>query len=374
MRIELTEMSRKNVDFLMEQRKTPRQIVEFLKEEAEVRSFAQVLRQVYQRSDLQKRLMEELTKMTGEGQESISRKVRNWMNDTNLPKNRETLFQICFALQTDEEGAEKILEMGSESGIHYRNPRELVYAYALRMREDYDKAKLLALQMEEQMEKDKDGEGEREGFLYTRELEEEFADIGCEEELEQFFQEHAWNLGELHATAQREFSRMFQKLQQPESALYEPEKKYSVEEVVQEYLRMNVPLTKKSKDFSTLQKVVKKYWPNNRNILNILNKKEDVSRKALMLLYLITEEFDEEEEWEEEEEDSGDLFLEERLVRFNLLLDKCGMAHLDPCCPFDYLVLYAMKAEEEEFASDRLSEVLKILFEAENLGEDRDKT
>lgn len=49
MRVELTEMSKKNVGFLMEQKKTPRQIVEFLKEEAMVRSFGQVLRQVYRR-------------------------------------------------------------------------------------------------------------------------------------------------------------------------------------------------------------------------------------------------------------------------------------------------------------------------------------
>ena len=257
--------------------------------------------------------------------------------------------------------------MASESTIHYRNPKELAYAYALRMQKGYEEAKALArraqtvIAQEQKNEKQADKE-----LLYTRQLEEEFSQISGEEELMGFFKRHAGDLGILHETAYAEFCRMFQKLQQPESSVWEKEEKYSIEEVVQEYLRMNVPTTKKSGDFSPLQKVIKKYWPNNRSILNILNKKEDVSRKALLLLYLITEEF-EDEDWEEdadmEWEERADIRLEERVVKMNLLLDKCGMAHLDPCCPFDYLLLYAMKAEEEEFPSDRMSEALSVLFE-----------
>ncbi len=372
MRVELTEMSKKNVGFLMEQKKTPRQIVEFLKEEAMVRSFGQVLRQVYEQTDLQKKLTEELIKITGEDQESIGRKVRNWLKDANMPKNREILFQICFALKTEEKEASKILAMASENTIHYRNPKELSYAYALRMGKSYEEAKKLS-QCAECVIKQEEAKKKmpEESFLYTRQLEEEFSEIAGEEELMEFFKKHAQDFGTLHKTAHTEFCRMFQKLQQPESSLWEKEEKYSIEEVVQEYLRMNVPSTKKSGDFSTLQKVIKKYWPNNRSILNILNKKEDVSRKALLLLYLITEE-SEEEEWEETEE-SEDIRLEERVVKMNLLLDKCGMAYLDPCCPFDYLLLYAMKAEEEEFPSDRMSEVLGILFEETGRTEEKEK-
>lgn len=58
----------------------------------------------------------------------------------NLPSGREELFQICFALELGEKDAEYILGTTAESGIHFRNPRELTYAYCLRKKIDYPQA------------------------------------------------------------------------------------------------------------------------------------------------------------------------------------------------------------------------------------------
>ena len=97
-------------------------------------SFSHLLCQVY-KGDLPLAvfLTERLTEYEGgKEREKTARKVRNWLHDRNLPQNREEAFKICFALELDEEQAEEILGMTVESGIHYRNPEELAYAYCLR--------------------------------------------------------------------------------------------------------------------------------------------------------------------------------------------------------------------------------------------------
>lgn len=99
-----------------------------------------------------------------------------------------------------------------------------------------------------------------------------------------------------------------------------------------------------------------------------------MSRKVLILLYLITEAFDEmeEEAGEEdyylddfEEDEDSDTRLEIRFEKMNLFLDSYGMNLLDPGNPFDFLVLYAMKTQEGDFVSDRMEAVLSVLFEEE---------
>ena len=52
----MTEISGNNLGFLMGDERSPRQMVEFLKEGARLRSFGDVLRQVYPHEDLAARL------------------------------------------------------------------------------------------------------------------------------------------------------------------------------------------------------------------------------------------------------------------------------------------------------------------------------
>ena len=115
-------------------------MVEFLKEGAQLRSFGDVLRQVYPHEDLAARLTGGLGEITGDSRDSLAKKVRNWLKGQNMPQNREVLFQVSFALGLDETGASRLLGAAAETGIHYRNPEELAYAFALRTGASYEKA------------------------------------------------------------------------------------------------------------------------------------------------------------------------------------------------------------------------------------------
>lgn len=366
MKVELTELSGKNFDFLLGEEKTPGQIVEFLKKDAQFRSFGEILRRIYPGEDLGALLTREISDASGEDPASVGRKVRNWLKDKNIPQNREVLFQICFALGTGEERARDVFYAASENGIHYRNPKELVYAFGLRTGASYQKAGRLWQEARLLAKTGERGVDTGKTKVYTKQLREAFSQVETEEQLMAFLQEHAGELGTLHNTAYEKFMKLLGLLRSPGDYTDIKEKEYSIEEVADSYLRMQVPKTKGSRDFTLLQKVIKRHWPNATRLVNICNRKEDVSRKILLLLYVITESFYEEEEdfWMEEEEDP-DTILEERFLRMNLLLDSSGMNLLDPCNPFDYVILYAMKAEnEDDIASEKLEQVLGLLFEA----------
>ena len=365
MKVELTELSGKNYSFLLGEEKTPGQIVEFLKKDAQFRSFGEILRRIYPGEDLAAVLTRELSEASGEDPASTGRKVRNWLKDKNIPQNREVLFQICFALGIGEEGAKDVFYAASENGIHYRNPRELVYAFGLRTGASYQEVCRIWQEARQFTAGMKKAQKEQDQKVYTKQIREAFSQVETKEQLLAFLQEHMGELGELHNTAYEKFMELLGMLRSSEDYNGIEEKEYSVEEVADSYLRMQVPKTKESKGFTLLQKVIKKHWPNATRLVNICNRKEDVSRKILILLYVITESFYEEEEdfWLEEGEDP-DTILEERFLRMNLLLDGCGMNLLDPCNPFDYVVLYAMKAEnEDEIASEKMEQVIGLLFE-----------
>ena len=367
-RLEFTGMSGKNMDFIMNGDRSARQIVAYLKNDASVRTFGEVLRGICPEADLAVRLTDGLSSMTGEDPGSVVRKVRNWMNGKNIPKNRETLFQICFILNAGLDGAARILGMAEENDIHYRNPRELVYAYALKYGKSYGEAQELiaALDVKDFMDAEAQVK-EAASDIYTRQLREEFEGVDNDAALAEFFVRNRENFGRLHNTAYGIFDTLLSRLRQPESVNGVTEPTYSVDFLMESYLRMGVPSTKNSGDFTLLQKIIKKYWPGSKNIINIQNRKEDVSRKVLLLLAVVTELADETDVsedmyWDDDfMEEDPETTLVRRLQEMNVLLEDCGMSRLDPCCPFDFLIIYAMKSPEEAM-SERLEAVIAQLF------------
>ena len=373
-----------NLSFLKGEEKNPKQMVDFLQTDAVFRSFAQILSQ-FCHGNLKEKLVDGFADQIGESREHAARKVRNWMNGKHMPQNRETIFQICFILSLKEQEASSVLGMLSDTGIHYRNPKELAYAYALRMGQPYAKARELgkkAMDIYTSAVSKPEGAGDfdlkaRNGF--TRQMQECFAEVASEDELFAFVKEHGRELGRLHDTAYLKFIELLDLLQHPKGRGGEEEKAFTLDQVMEQYLRMNVPVQARNhkndaigqtegKKLTAVQKLIKKCWPNEGTLVRMRRRQEDVSRKTLILLYLATEEFDFEPEEEdayynmEEIEEDADLMLEIRRKRMDLFLDTYGMNLLDPGNPFDFLVFYAMRAQEDDCMQERMEKMLNVLF------------
>lgn len=380
-----TIISENNISFITGKDKAPEEMIQFLNEGAMFRSFTSLLTGLYEKGDLEVALTEGLAELNHENRESTARKVKNWLSERSLPKNRETLFQICFILQLNECESCKVLGSVSDTGIHYRNPEELAYAYALRTWKSYRKAVELKHRAVSIYVSEKDKCMEETSVIYTRQIRNAFVHVSEDQEFYDFIREYSAELGKLHETAYRKFIELLECLQNPEGAGGEiaGEKEYTLEKIMDTYIQMKVPVEERSrrgdhkkqrkvKNMTGLQKLVRRYWPNESTLVKMRTRKEDVNRKTLLLLYLVTEAFDadpgdkKEVCYYEDLEEDADTLLEIRLEKMNLFLEEYGMNRLDPGNVFDFLILYAMRAEEDEDARTRMENVLKALFEDRN--------
>ena len=352
-----TEISAKQLDFVTQENLTPREAVAFLRSGMQLRTFRDILRQVCGSDDLEKQIgyglwLQDQTQQ----KDSVKRKVRNWMNGKSLPTEREDVFRICFALQLDPDRASRMLTLLTEQGIHYRNLREMVYAYCLRYGMDYGYAQTLIRQVDS---KAAPSQGRQEPV--TQMIRQNFQKVRAEEDLFEFILRNRENLGTTHNTAYAHFCRMLSLLTGEE---LQGEEQFSMEHVADTYLRMNVPEDKKTGRYTDIQKMVKKYWPGKRSIKAMKSRSEDVSRKTLLLMYLVTGgvwdgEYDElDESYIQPRE-----FMETHCRRMNQMLSECGMGTIDPRNVFDYLVLYCLRPEDQLFMSDRMAELAAEIFE-----------
>lgn len=356
---QFTQISARQWDFVTQENLSSREAVDFLLNNMKLRTFRDVLRLVCGNEDQESRIVKGLCSNTSKllQRDSIRRKVRNWMNGKNLPTEREDVFQICFALELDQSQADRMLTMLTEQGIHYRNPREMVYAYCLRYRLGYRYACDLADQF---LQKKSASDNHRDPV--TQMIRQEFQSIKAEEDLISFILRHQPNLGTHHNTAYSYFCKMLTLLT---GEGLEGEACYSMEYVADTYLRLNVPLDKKTGNYSDIQKIVKKYWPGARSIKAMKSRSEDVSRKTLLLMYLVTggvweQKYDElDEPYIQPKE-----FLEAHCRRMNQMLTECGMCQIDPRNVFDYLVLYCLRPEDELFMSDRMAALASEIFKS----------
>ena len=276
------------------------------------------------------------------------------MRGKNTPTDREEVFKICFALELDLEKSEKLLSRLTEQGIHYRNSREVVYAYCLKYQAGYQEACAMAARLEEL------GKKQEHSDPMTHLLKIKFQTIKGKEDLFAFLLNEKSRMGEKHNTAYAYFMGMLSILT---GEHMEGEDAYSMEYIAENYLRLNMPLNKKTTGYSNAQKIVKKYWPGTRSIKAMKARTEDVNRKTLLLLYIATGGI-----WEENYQEidetyvSPDEFLEAHCKRMNHMLEACGMSPMDSRNMFDYLVLYCLRPEHTVFMSERMEELLAELF------------
>lgn len=394
----LTKISKHNERFIKGKPKTAGEVVEFMENGAQYRSFSYLVSELYEGEDAAGCLRKGFCELTGEKDEKIRKNVQNWMNGKTQPQNRELLFQICFILGLDEEKSNYLLGVFSENRIHYRNPSELAYAFALRKGESYAYAVNLSekvnriyeeerkLHMDEicridsrrqENAENKENKArteaerirqrekqEQDMILYTGRHKEMFDNVNSEEEFLDFIRQNSIYLGIQHETAYEKFMELLNVLQKPEDT------KYSMKEVVENYFKMSIPQKKRIRGMSVLQKLIKKCWPSETTLDKMKNRRIDVNRKTMILLYMLTEHFDVEVVDDEEyfycdEEYSPEHLFEIRRSQMNLFLKKYGMNTLDYGNAFDLIVLYALypsSEEDDDFAADRIDKILEILY------------
>lgn len=419
-----TRISKRNLSQIRGQHMTPSELIHFLEAGALYRSFADVLRAVYPGDDLAERLKAELvaqaeTPPTAKELDSLRKNISNWLKGSAVPQEREQLFKICFALGLGEAETSRVLASASDTGIHYRNPRELVFAFSLRTGLSYREARALDLEMSEiyrpaveagekartaqwkareqayhdrrtaarqqRQQRQRQGgwaetymapDAELPPDFFTRRISHRFERVTNREELRQFFLEVGTDLGQIHESAYEKFWRLLMTLQEPDDVILSDRgaETYSLDRVAEDYFRMHVPLTKNTAQFDVLQKTIKKNWPGATELQKMKSRKIDVSRKAMVLLFLITEDFLFSEDLDEidgetdvpwlplEKETARDR-LETALSKLNLFLETYGMNQLDPGNPFDCLVIYALASPyEDDFLTDNFSNALQTLF------------
>ena len=360
--VQLTTQSAAEVNRLRSSQMTPSMAAEYLKEERIVlRTFAETLRDLYPGGDLYSRLVDAFLADDPErNPESVSRNVRNWLAGRNRPTSREDVFHIAFALSFSEEEAGCLLGLCTDYGIHYRNGQDVIYAWFLRFGRSYREAREFFASLPPIPPPDPDAKLDSH---LTQELRSEFARVQSTEDLRACYLANLNNFGALHLRAYTYFRKYLDLLVRPSSVLdgsREPD--YSMEAVMERYFSLRMPSGRNRRSYTVTQKLIKQNWPNTTALKNIRLRKEDVPRKLLLLLYVVTENvLDDAYNELDEEYITPQERLEDHWWCLNAILSDCGMPPLDPRNATDWLVLYAISAEDEPM-SERMEQVIGYMF------------
>ena len=368
MQKQMTVTSAAEYDRVLYGHMTPEMVVSYLQgNQLPPRTFSGVLRQMYPGSDLQMRLVDFFVSLMPEGNaQSVVKKIKNWLTDKNLPANREELFRIAFALGFSEAQLDYLLSMCTDYGIQYRDGKDAVFAWFLRNGRSYQEAKTFfeSLPAAPGMNLIQDANHSH----LTRELQGEFLLVQTMKELRQCYLKNLHSFGSMHLRAYYYFDKFLSLLIHPAPSWIDvAEPYYSLETVMRTYLSLQMPSGKKRENYSLIQKLIKQNWPNATSLKNIRSQKEDVPRKLLLLLYIITEDTSVVQGQLAERLD-GELTMQERIEEhwwtLNAMLGDCGMALLDPRNVNDWLILYAIGAAGEEASmSERLEQVIALMYE-----------
>ena len=301
---------------------------------------------------------------------SMDKKVRGWLSGKYRPTARDDLWELCFILKLSAEKADGFLAMTSEEGIHWRDPKELAFAFALEKGMNYPEAK----QLLERVTPEKKAAGEEpQRNVFTQAVRQEASRIETEEELAQYLRDAREKLGEYHNRAYQQFTAYLSLLEKPRAVSTDEEESYTIRKIVETYLDNRFPASWDKKKLDEKRQGILAGWPDEITLSRMKTGKTDVNRKTMMLLFLatdggeeISEEWEEDEDWEDEEEDDPEADFRSSYMRMNQMLSSCGYCMLDPRNPFDWVVLYCMRAGSDpdamEGLSEHLSDMLEMLF------------
>ena len=365
----MTTASAEQYDAILYGRMTPAMAAAYLQDgHVSLRTFGQTLREMYPAPDLLERLTDFFAGFAQQpDRRSIQRKLRNWLATKHCPTDRDDIFGIAFALGLSEAQLDYLLSLCTDYGIQYRDGHDAVFAWFLRNGYTWAQAAdfFCGLPPAPGLNQVTGQEASR----LTQEIHSEFLLAHTPTELKACYLRHLERFGHLHLRAYYYFDLYMRQLIHPASPWTDAqERNYSVEMVMDTYLSAHMPRGKNRRNYSLVQRLIKQNWPNATTIKNVFLHKEDVPRKLLLLLYVVTENIGvHESAYGDLDGEEEPLMLEERIDdhwwTLNALLADCGMAPLDPRNATDWLFLYAMCADPDEAMSDRLEQVIDHMFD-----------
>lgn len=403
MALNLTQGSMIEYENILYGNMSPKMAADYLREgKISVRSFSGTLKYMYPYDDLLQRLKvfyRENLPMERSG--SVNRKIQNWLKERNHPTNREDYFRIAFALDLTEAQLNFLLGLCTDYAVQYRDEREILLTWFLRNGYSYGQAldflDMLPLSghrsaaasalksapdsvifdaIRENLSRERRDavhiranerfvQGYTEASRITHEIRNDFQMARDLEDLRSCYMRNLDRFGQMHLRSYYYLLQYLKQLVHPSSFPGESETDYSIETVMNTYLTLHMPVGRNLDKYSLVQKLIKHNWPNLTHLRRILAQTEDVPRKLLMLLYVVTENSGGiKSEYSELDEEY--ISLEERVEdhwwTMNALLTECGMAALDLRNAFDWLILYAVSADGEESMSSRLEGVIEELY------------
>ncbi|MBS6645025.1 MAG: hypothetical protein KH366_15725 [Clostridiaceae bacterium] len=411
MQLEKTSISKSFYDNAAASLLTIRDAVAYLEKEVKTRTLREKLEKFGDGRDLQKVLVEGLLENDpARKKDSVERRVRGWLsngNDRSIDK--QAAIEVCFILKLSIGEADQLVTMVSEEALHYRNPDEIVYIFALQHGMTYPEAVRLNDQMKETLSKIKDS-SELSENSFTPIIRSEVSAIQTKEELADYLEDSVGRLGRYHNNAYQEFMSRLELLESPRMDEAElrgggfDDEHLTMRDILREYLfEKNViyameragkrtekkkgrdreqELTEEKLVFTKVQENISKSWPDESTLSKMKSRKIDVTRRVLILLFIAT---DQGKDWGREtgelekaykdevghdyyvyddwdDELTEDEVFEDIYTRLNDMLSLCGFATLDPRSPFDWLILYCICVDDIFDIDIRMRGIFKEMF------------
>lgn len=365
--------------------------VDFLEKEAKMRTLREKLEQFSHGQELRTTLVQGLMRNHPDrGKDAVERRVRGWLNNPdNQTLRKKDAIELCFILGLSVEEADAFVALISEEGLHWRNPDEIVYLFALKQGMDYPEANRLNEEMAEVLSRVTES-GTLSEDNFTPIIRSEVAALGTREELVDYLTGAVSRLGRYHNNAYRLFMEMMEALENPlpdegeeNAGLFEKEEltkeELTIRDILKEYLyeknvlyakgqvkagkKNRAPSGEEKLVFTVIQEAVSKSWPDETTISKMKSRKTDVTRKVLILLFLAT---GQESPYDEENDIdfvlSREEFFEQLYQGLNDMLLQAGFMPLDPRSPFDWLILYCICAEDMFDINVRMRTIFREMF------------
>lgn len=362
-----------------------------LKEYGQYRSLADVLRRFSKMEEPGRHIAAGLCRWYPEtNPEAQSRKLRNWMSGQVRSIRKEDAFAVSRVLHLTLDDTDEFLRLAAGEGLHWRNPREIAWAYAAEHDYGFEETNALSdriMALGETASPSLSPETDS----YTEEVEYTLRPVLCgsEDELIGYLKQEWDKLGASHNMAFVVFTQLVKLLEEGYNSLApmtEPgtavrpgdgreqtaaPEKISTREMVETFMhRRLVPVAERGKktsdSFTAVQKSIRESWPDEVVISKMKRRQLEVSRKVLVLLFLATDGSgsDYENLMYDEESPNRDEVFENMYMRMNVMLRSCGFPGLDPRSPFDWLVLYCMSAGDDWEIDSQMIAMLKGMFPA----------